>query len=50
MIAGYTPFESEYHSDTVANILKGVVKYDDMTWNDYSPFASNFVAGLLKSK
>ena len=23
LIAGFTPFESEYHSDTIANILKG---------------------------
>lgn len=23
LITGYTPFESEYHSDTIANILKG---------------------------
>jgi len=50
LIAGYTPFESEYHSDTIANILKGEVKFDDRIWNKYSPFAKDFVNRLLKSQ
>ena len=27
LVTGYTPFESEYHSETVANIIKGEVKF-----------------------
>lgn len=28
LIAGFTPFESEYHSDTIANIIKGQAKFE----------------------
>ena len=50
LAAGYTPFESEYHSDTIANILKGEVSFDDKVWGKFSPFAKNFIARLLKEK
>lgn len=29
LITGYTPFESDYHSDTIANILKGELRFDE---------------------
>lgn len=50
LVTGYTPFQSEYHSDTIANILKGKVAYDDKIWGKYSPFAKDFVNRLLKEK
>lgn len=50
LIAGYTPFESEYHSDTITNILKGELTFDENIWKHYSHFAKDFVAQLLKEK
>jgi len=29
LITGYTPFESDYHSDTITNILKGELRFDE---------------------
>ena len=48
LIAGYTPFESEYHSETVTNILKGEFKFSYSRWSKYSPHAKSFVSQLLK--
>lgn len=50
LIAGYTPFESEYHSDTIANILKGEVTFDEKIWSKYDNFAKDFVSRFLKPK
>ena len=50
MITGFTPFQSDYHSDTIANILKGEVRFDEQIWGKYSPFAKDFVSRLLKEK
>jgi len=50
MITGYTPFESEYHSETIMNILRGEVYFDDKIWQNYSHFARAFVSSLLKNQ
>ena len=50
LITGSTPFESEYHSETVNNIMKGETQYDDKIWSKYSFFAKDFVSRLLKKK
>lgn len=47
-MTGVTPFESEYHSATVANIMKGEVKYQYSKWSHFTPHLKNFVAELLK--
>lgn len=50
LITGYTPFESVYHSDTIDNILKGEVTFDEDVWERYHWFAKDFVTRLLKGK
>ena len=50
LIAGYTPFESKYHSDTIKNILKGEFSFDSKIWDGYSPFAKDFVSRILKPR
>jgi len=50
LITGYTPFESEYHSDTISNIIKGTVKFDSNIWDKYSTLSKMFVSQLLKTK
>jgi len=50
LVAGYTPFESEYHSETIANIVKGEVSFEEKVWGKYSSFAKDFVSRLLKEK
>lgn len=50
LIAGKTPFESEYHSDTIANILKGELSFEEEAWGDYNWFAKDFISRLLKKK
>lgn len=49
MVAGRTPFESEYLSDTANNIIKGKVDFDS-TWNNYSFFLKDLVMRLLKPR
>ena len=48
LITGYTPFESEYHADTIANILKGEFNFNDAVWENYNTFAKDFISRLLK--
>ncbi len=50
LITGKTPFESLYHSDTISNIIKGEVSFDEKVWTKFSLFAKDFVARLLKKK
>ena len=50
LIAGVTPFESEYHSDTVNNIITGKVNFDPSIWNNYSFLAKDLVLRLLKNR
>ena len=37
LVAGYTPFESEYHSQVVAAIQRGSVCYQGSQWLKFSP-------------
>lgn len=50
LVAGITPFESEYHSDTINNIVKGTYTFDPIAWSNYSYFVKDLVTRLLKSK
>lgn len=50
LVTGYTPFESEYHSDTISNILKGAFNFEDPVWSKYSPFLRDFISHFLKNK
>lgn len=50
MIAGVTPFESEYHSDTVNNIISGKVHFNPSVWDNYSFLAKDLVMRLLKER
>ena len=47
-VTGYTPFESEYRSDTIKNIIEGKVEFEDRAWGLYTPFVADFVGRLLK--
>ena len=48
LVTGRTPFESEYPSDTIANILKAEVSFEDKFWVGYSSSLSALVGRLLK--
>lgn len=50
LVAGVTPFESEYHSDTINNIVKGAYTFDPIAWSNYSYFVKDLVTRLLKPK
>jgi calcium/calmodulin-dependent protein kinase I len=50
LVTGYTPFESEYHSETISNILKGTFSFEDPIWRNFSPFLKDFIFQLLKGK
>lgn len=50
LMSGYTPFQSEYHSDTINNIMKGEVVFDAPTEEKYSKMAKNFVLRLIRKK
>ena len=48
LVAGRTPFESEYRSDTVRQIIEGHLTFDGQEWNSYSPFLKDFIGRLLR--
>lgn len=48
LIEGVTPFEAEYHSDTINNILKGEFSFTPDKWNNYSHLVKDLVSYLLK--
>jgi serine/threonine protein kinase len=48
LVTGVTPFESEYHSDTVAAICRGIPSFEQEKWEGYSPSLVSFVSLLLK--
>jgi len=50
MITGVTPFESEYHCDTVNNIIQGTVCFEPSVWAKWSFFAKDLVVRLLKKR
>jgi len=49
-MTGYTPFESEYHSETIANIIKGEVAYPPEVEARFSRQARIFVSRLLRRR
>ena len=47
LMTGMTPFESEYHIDTISNIMKGEIKFEKMRF-ECSQAPKNFVRRLLR--
>lgn len=50
LVAGVTPFYSEYHSETINKIIKGAYTFDSLIWNNYSYFIKDLVIRLLKPR
>jgi hypothetical protein len=50
LIAGYTPFESEYYSATIQKIKNCSVSFADDVWSSYSMHCRNFISRLLQNK
>lgn len=50
LVEKVTPFESEYHSDTINNILKGQFIFNNEKWANYSHLVKDLVSHLLKPK
>jgi serine/threonine protein kinase len=50
LVAGETPFFSEYHSETINKIMKGVYAFDPEIWGGYSYFVKDLVGRLLKPR
>lgn len=50
LMAGVTPFESEYHSDTIANIMKGTFSFPPKVEARFSRQARIFVSSLLRGR
>ena len=47
LVTGKTPFESEYHSTTIANIQSGEINFEPI-WDNYGKFSKDLVKRLLK--
>lgn len=50
LITGHTPFESEYHSTTINNIIRNQPSFEESVWDSVSPFAKDLTRHLLKKK
>ena len=50
LIAGRTPFESEYHSDTIFNITNREPEFSEEDFSSFSPLAKDLISRLLKKK
>ena len=50
LVAGKTPFESQYKMDAINNIMSGEVEFDDAIWNNYSKFLKDLILRLLRKK
>lgn len=50
IITGVTPFEEEYHHETINKITKGIYSFDANIWGKYSFFVKDLVTRLLKPK
>lgn len=48
LMTGTTPFESEYHIDTISNIIKGEVVFPNTLKVECSQSCKNLVRRLLK--
>jgi calcium/calmodulin-dependent protein kinase I len=47
LLSGYLPFESQSSVAEVENIVKGVYSFDDLSWDDISLEAKDFICKLL---
>ena len=50
LMAGFTPFESEYHSDTIENIMKADLVFPPHIEARFSKQARKFVSSLLRRR
>lgn len=50
LVTGKTPFQSENHNETISNIERGVIQFDDSVWEPYGKSAKDLVSRLLKKK
>lgn len=50
LVAGVTPFESEYHGQTIENIIKGEIIFEPTIWDKYSFLIRDLCIRLLKPK
>jgi serine/threonine protein kinase len=50
LMAGVTPFESEYHSETIANIIRGEIAFPEEVESRFSKSCRNLVLRLLKKR
>jgi calcium-dependent protein kinase len=50
LMTGATPFESEYHSETIANIMKGEYVFPADAEERFSKSCRNLVGRLLKKR
>lgn len=50
LMTGFTPFESEYHSDTISNILKNEVVFPEELKFECSQYPKNLVRRLVKKR
>lgn len=48
LITGHTPFESEYHSDTINNITGKEVWFDSLNFTRFSSLVKDLIIRLLK--
>jgi hypothetical protein len=49
-MAGFTPFESPYHNETIENIVKGEFSFPPEVEAKYSKGLRNFVCRLLRHR
>lgn len=47
LVAGYTPFESEYHSNTIDNIMSADLNFP-LTFDKYSESLKQLVSQMLR--
>lgn len=50
LMAGFTPFQSQYHSDTIENIMKAELVFPPAIEARFSKQARMFVSRLLKRR
>lgn len=48
LITGYTPFQSEYHSETINNILNNPVDFNSPEFVNFSSLVKDLISRLLK--
>ena len=48
LLAGKTPFQSEFHSDTIEKICTEPIIFEDQIFSSYSKLLKNFLLRLLQ--